>query len=137
MIAAPATLLERPYCGATWHRGITPRFARRALSKRLGDAIDHLLVTQHVLVIHAADRIAAWCCYTPLKTTSVVHYVYVRKEHRLDGIATDLLGACGVDLSAPIPYTGIDGGRTERLVSRIVRDSGHITRRLPIEEVLL
>ena len=53
-----------------------------------------------------------WICYTPLRSTAVVHYLYVRAPLRRTGIGRRLLEACGVALDRPVPVTQVTDSGT-------------------------
>lgn len=72
--------------------------------------IRRLAAEQRVIVAHDDELpegrdAVGWVCFTPLLTTAVVHYVYVREPRRGSGIARQLAAAAAVDLARPIPYT--------------------------------
>ena len=66
--------------------------------------------------------IYGWICYTPLKSTAVIHYVYVRDPLRRTGIGRRLVEACGVALDRPVPVTQVtsDGRAVATGRARIV-----------------
>lgn len=73
--------------------------------------IDRLLRTEPVLVVPMpgsdgrVEDVAGWICYTPLRSTAVVHFVYVREPERRRGLGTELLRAAGVDLARVVTST--------------------------------
>lgn len=108
---------ELGYLRATWVRGMLrgDKKSSAASKARTRETIDALLTTQRALVMvvggtSRTEDVVAWCCYTPLKSTAIVHYVYVRKERdgeclRRRGIARTLIQRAGVDTAKVIPYT--------------------------------
>lgn len=90
--------------GGRSRRELAARDSKEAIARKLLAAGRVLVVDAPVAAVNSTE-IAGWVCYTPLSSTSVVHYVYVRSQYRRRGIARRLLEAAGVDLVAPIPFT--------------------------------
>lgn len=115
----PATVEEHDYCRATWLGGmLRGTKASTAKRDRTRATIDRLLARERVLVDarpgERPEDVVGWCCFTPLASTAVLHYVYTRRIHgrgeartemRFRGIARDLVTAAGVDLARVVPYT--------------------------------
>ncbi|HPP84063.1 MAG TPA: hypothetical protein PLZ50_10980, partial [Rubrivivax sp.] len=73
----------------SWRRSLPKK--RRRGPNRSHTAADRereqLVDTQRVtLAIGGDGAVFGWICYTPLRSTSVVHYVYVRAPLRRTGI---------------------------------------------------
>ena len=119
----PAAPDELDYVRATWLSGLL-RGNRASAAKRARTraTIEQLLATQRPIVDARTgsrpderdEDVIAWCCYTPLASTAVLHYVYVRRVHgyggervmmRGRGIGRSLVSAAGVDLARVVPYT--------------------------------
>lgn len=74
-----------------------------------------LASSQLVLVADDTRRprgksLVGFVCYTPLRSTAIVHYVYVAKPDRRHGLARRLLAAAGVDLERPVMHTHVGPG---------------------------
>lgn len=107
----PAEESDLDYVYATWAHGVVSgkrlgSMRTRYLLAQVNDAMEQARV---IVDVRPGKRpegdIVGWLCYTPLRSTGVVHWVYVRKTHRGNGIARGLLDAAGVDTSRAIPYT--------------------------------
>lgn len=138
----PATPDEHDYMRASWlscllrgHKSSTSKRARTRAT------IDQLLATQQTLVdarpgeVRAED-VVGWCCYTPLASTAVVHFVSVRFAHRNEsmrrtGIGRSLLVGAGVDLARVIPYT-----HATSVLPGLLRSTGWRATPIDVREVL-
>lgn len=92
----------------TWRRSL-PKRHRRAPGRSHSntDRLREKLVDAHHVLCATGDggAIFGWVCYTPLRTTAVIHYVYVRAPLRGTGIGRTLLAATGVALDRPVAVT--------------------------------
>ena len=109
----------------SWRRSLPKK--RRRSPGRSHTAADRereqLVDTQRVTLAVGDDgAVFGWICYTPLRSTAVVHYLYVRAPLRRTGIGRRLLEACGVALDRPVPVTQVtaDGRAVAKGRARIV-----------------
>lgn len=142
--AAPAALVaiapmapdERSYVIATWTRS-KPITAGRVSTAERDAMIARLVDEQRVLVAQLPDGTAAgWVCYTPLRSTAIVHYLYTRKaigalELRRRGIGRALVQRAAVDLARPVPYTF-----TGPMFASLIRGAGVATQRFDPTDIL-
>ncbi len=133
----PAHVDELDYCRSTWLAGLL-RGTKCTLTRRNNTraTITRILDSQVVLVdtipgIERAQDVVAWAAVTQLASTSVVHYVYVRKPYRQQGRARRLLIAAGVDLDRIVPYT-----HASSLLPSLLQRSGVRATLIPLAEVL-
>lgn len=104
---------SRSYVLDSWRRSMPKKMRRRRgqTSAHADRQRARLVDSQSVLVASGNDgAIFGWICFTPLRSTAVVHYIYVRDVFRTGPFGGQkfgraLLGAAGVDLSTPIPTT--------------------------------
>lgn len=78
------TAADRAYVLASWRLSLDRRSRRSRSTHAAAERERETLVdTQRVdLVEDATGAIVAWCCYTPLPSSPIVHYIYVREPLR-------------------------------------------------------
>lgn len=111
----PMSADDRPYVLETWRRSMQQKSRknqRDVSHSRANRARERLADEHRVLVASVADgSIIGWICYTPLRSSSVVHYLYVRASFRAhtknhdSRVSRDLMEAAGVDLAKPVLAT--------------------------------
>jgi ribosomal protein S18 acetylase RimI-like enzyme len=133
----PARESELDYVYSTWTHAIVGRQRINSLrAKHLIAQVDEILERAPTLVdVRASARpdgeVVGWICYTPLQTMGVVHWIYVRKAHRREGIARGLCAAARVDLTRMVPYTSESTAAKQAIAALPFR-----THHVPMKDVL-
>lgn len=110
---------DEGYIAATWRRSALGARSRRSDVERRRSAterqIRRMMERGELLVAEdpsTPDLLLGWICTTRLRSTAIVHYVYVRDRYpgsveplRRRGLGRQLAVAAGVNLAAPIPFT--------------------------------
>ena len=96
-------------------RGAKLRPAERDRKAATEATTRRLASSQRVLVADDTRKqrgasLVGFICYTPLRSTAIVHYVYVAKPDRRGGIGRRLLAGAGVDLERPVMHTHVGPG---------------------------
>lgn len=84
---------DQSYIASTWVnsliqvRGNTKSESNALVDRMLDDPAVRLLLAVEP---SSMDTILGWLCYTPMPSSRIVHYVYVRDKLRLRGIASAL-----------------------------------------------
>jgi len=83
--------------------------SRGAFYSEWGALVDRVLdrsETRCALAVDATDldKIRGWIVWTPVPRAPVLHYVYVRRRHRREGIAT-ALRVMGAEIGRPFVFT--------------------------------
>lgn len=103
---------DQGFVASTWVRSMSG-CANRPLGVRggnIGRLVDQVLERSdtRALIRHAAgdtDRILGWVAFVEGPGVPVIHYTYVRAEHRGKGIAEQLLTAAGCRRDKALVYT--------------------------------
>lgn len=95
MIIRPAVAEDQAYISATWWRSCLGHNRARRHRHRINAQIDRVLDdnTSRALVTVEGDRIGGWIVFATAPTMRVLHYLYVREEHRNRGLARRLIEA--------------------------------------------
>lgn len=98
-----------------WHDGDDAPAARRGGERGTywGELVDKLLDLADLDIVVACDaanptRIEGWCAVSRIRggrSSSVLHFVYMRKEERGAGIAGRMLERAGVRRGEPLVHT--------------------------------
>lgn len=115
---------DQSYVAATWVRSLSG-VANRRLGHRggeIGRAVDQVFDRSdtRALIRHAAgdrDRILGYVVFCEGAGVPLVHYLYVRRDIRERGIATELLAACGVTREGSVVCTSL-GPDSQRMRGR-------------------
>jgi GNAT superfamily N-acetyltransferase len=129
---------DQSFIAATWVKQMASHDRRQAVGPRygkLGRAVDLVLDRSdtRALVRHRAgdpDGILGWVVYVEGAGVPLVHFAYVRKEHRGQGYGAELLRAVGIEPTTACVYTCI-GPTTSRLLHRY-----RAANYLPLEDFL-
>ena len=86
---------DQGYIASTWAKSMTGG-KRTPETAWLNTIIDRMLDDPAVRILVASepsktDQIVGWLCYTPMKSTLIVHYAYTREPRRRQGIIKALL----------------------------------------------
>lgn len=114
---------DQAYIASTWVRSMTSA-GHRKLGARGGHVARHIdsifdRDDTRALIRHVAgdpDRIIGWLVRAEGAAVPLVHYVYVRKDYRGKGHATELLLAAGCRKDLALVYT-CDGPDSRHLVT--------------------
>lgn len=105
-----AIATDAGYVLATWMRSLNTSRECRNLSplkfgKTYGKLVDRYLdhPSVSVWVAERDNRLIGWLAATP--AVPIVHYVYVRNEHRRQGVAKAMLRAAGIERNQTIGAT--------------------------------
>lgn len=135
-----ATSDELPYCRATWITSmLRGRRAFGASRTKLAHNIELLLESQPVLVgaypgedpATRPEDIAGWICYTPLASSAVLHWIYVRDQFRGAGIGRALVEAAGIDITRTVLYT-----QHTKAAAKLMRQTGARGKSIAVKDVL-
>lgn len=129
---------DQSYIASTWRQSVSSmsHFRQRHLCReQLNDQIDRVMDRSDTRALVACldsdtDYIVGWMCYVDGPRTPTVHYLYLRRDYRGDGIAARLLERIGVDRARGVVCTS-HGPSSESMRGRY-RASVH----LPLEEFL-
>jgi GNAT superfamily N-acetyltransferase len=122
MIRGPRSS-DQAFIASTWVRSMSGVGGRKLgrdgglVAKRIDDVFDR--GDTRALVRHAAgdqDRIMGWVVYVDGPGVPVIHYTYVRKEHRGKGVAAELLTAAACRRDKALVYT-CEGPDTRKLIT--------------------
>lgn len=115
---------DQAYLASTWVRSLSG-VAHRRLGQRgaeIGRAVDQVFDRSdtRALIRHAAgdvDRILGYVVFVEGAGVPVIHYLYCRDQKRNQGIATELLTACGVTKGGSVVCTSL-GPDSQRMRGR-------------------
>jgi GNAT superfamily N-acetyltransferase len=111
---------DQSYIASTWVnsliqvRGNTKSEANALVDRMLDDPAVRLLLAVEPSSI---DTILGWICYTPMPSSRIIHYVYVRDKLRLRGIASALYRKAWPVDKGKLVYT-MRGPDSDRLLER-------------------
>ena len=93
VLIRPACPSDQGYVASTWRESLL--LANRETVSTVNARIDKFLDDVGVRVLVAAEptkpeRIYGWMCYSPARTTAVLHYLYTREKQRNRGVAKRL-----------------------------------------------
>jgi len=82
--------------------------------------VDRVLDSDATRVMIALNRgrIAGWLAYAAIPRVRAVLFAYVRREHRLQGVARELAEAAWPTLTGAWVHGGLRGGSTRTLLAR-------------------
>lgn len=130
--------LELDYIYSTWaHSAISRHRSKsirvRSLICQINDALEN---ARTLVDLRPGERVGGdvvgWICYTPLQSTGIVHWVYVRKLHRRQGVGRGLCRAAGIDLGRLVGYTS-----DSTTVDSVLRDIPQLkTTKVSLKDVI-
>lgn len=111
---------DQRFIASTWWRNMLGDQRAPRVRRRLNAQIDRVLddsSTRALVAVNEQDRILGWIVYATTPSMRVVHYVYVRDEHRGSGIARRLIDAAWPGSDARLVMTMI-GPDTKSFIAR-------------------
>lgn len=132
----PATEDEQTYVRCTWlATALHRRRQTNGERQRIRQLVDALLGESILVAVRPsptrAEEVVGWLCYSPMRTTAVCHFVYVRDKVRREGVARALLTAAGVDLARTVLATSASD-----MLPAVLAASGLRVEQMRAEDVL-
>jgi len=141
----PPRVTDQGFVAKTWATSLvsmqtdrsTPSHVWRELFAPVNKTIDGILDdtarTRLKIACDAqrTDDVFGWLCYAPMKAARLLHYVYVRKRRRGQGIARALMAAAGMADDRPLWWT-MKGPSGDELIAKMRTTCIHV----PVKEYL-